>query len=362
MTYKILAINPGSTSTKIAVYEDEKPLFVESLEHGRESLAPFKEIIDQYELRRDMVLATLKEHGLDPRGLAAVVGRGGLLPPVAAGAYEVNAAMIDQLRHRPVVEHASNLGALIADEIAKIAGVRAYIYDSVTVDEMIPLVKITGLPSMRRIGMGHNLNMRASAIRYAKERNKRYAELTLIVAHLGGGSTLSLHHQGRMIDMISDDEGPFSPERAGGLPCFQLVDLMSEIGGDKKRAMKILRSQGGLLAHLGTTDARAVEAMIDGGDERAALVYEAMALNIAKNAAKLAVVVNGRVDAVVLTGGLVYSKRLSAWITERISFIAPVVLMPGENEMDSLAGGVLRVLRGEETAKTYVGSRSEPAV
>ncbi len=352
--YKILAINPGSTSTKIAVYEDEKQFFVKSLEHDRATLASFETITDQYALRRDLVLAALKENGIAPRDLSAVVGRGGLLPPVNSGAYEVNQAMIDQLRFKPAGQHASNLGAILAAEIAVIAEVKAYIYDPVSVDEMIPLVKVTGIPSISRIGMGHNLNMRACALRYARSRSLDYRTLSLIVAHLGGGSTLSLHHNGRIIDMISDDEGPFSPERAGGLPGFQLVDLTVKTGCDPQAMQKFLRGQAGLFAYFGTTDAREVEALVEQGDQRAALVYEAMALSVAKNVAKLAVVVDGRVDAIILTGGLVYSRMLSGWVTDRIKFIAPVFLMPGENEMESLANGALRVLKGEETAQTYV--------
>ena len=351
--YKILAINPGSTSTKIAVYEDDKQLFVQSLDHDRSVLAPFETIIDQFELRRDIVLEVLREHGVDPKELSAVVGRGGILPPVHSGAYEVNQAMIDQFRYKPAGQHASNLGALLAESIAQLAGVKAYIYDPVTVDEMMPIAKITGLPQISRIAMAHNLNMRASAIRYAKENSLAYSELSLVVAHLGGGSSLTLHHNGRIIDAISDDEGPFSPERAGGLPGHQLIDLTVKMGCDAKEMKALLRGKSGLYAWFQTTDAREVEAMIDKGDEQAALVYEAMALNIAKNIGKLAVVVDGKVDAVILTGGLVHSKRLSAWVKRKVEFIAPVILMPGENEMESLAGGALRVLRGEETARVY---------
>ncbi|MDR2945816.1 MAG: butyrate kinase [Candidatus Adiutrix sp.] len=352
--HKILVINPGSTSTKIAVYEDEKQLFVQSLEHDRALLAPFENIIDQYELRRDLALGALKEHGVDPKDLAAVIGRGGILPPVNSGAYEVNQAMLDQLRFKPAGQHASNLGAIIAEAIAKIAGVKAYIYDPVTVDEMLPIVKITGLPQISRPAMAHNLNMRASALRYARENNLDYYKLSLVVAHLGGGSSLTLHQNGRIIDAMSDDEGPFSPERAGGLPGFKLIDLCVQMGCDAKAMQKLLRGQAGLYAWFGTTDARAVEGMIDQGDGKAALVYEAMALNIAKSIGKLAVVVDGRVDAIILTGGLAFSKRLTTWIEDKVKFIAPVIMMPGEKEMEALAQGALRVLRGEETARLYV--------
>jgi butyrate kinase len=352
--YTILVVNPGSTSTKIAVYEDEKQVFAKTLPHDHAVLEAFGSVIGQYAPRRNVILATLRENGLDPRDFSAVVGRGGLLPPVRSGAYEVNQAMIDQLRYKPAGQHASNLGALLADAVAKIAGVKAYVYDPVSVDEMIPLVKITGIPSISRPAIAHTLNMRASALRYARERRVDYGALSLIVAHLGGGSTLSLHHRGRIIDVISDDEGPFSPERAGGLPGFQLVDLTIRMGCDSRTMQAFLRGRTGLFAHFGTTEARDVEARIEQGDARAALVYEAMALNAAKNIGKLAVVVSGRADAIILTGGLVHSRRLSGWIADRVKFIAPVFLMPGENEMESLAHGALRVLRGEEEAQTYV--------
>lgn len=351
--YRILVINPGSTSTKVAVYDDDKALFVQTLDHIQDSSAPSKNIFDQFELRRDLVLKALRENNIDSKSLSAVAGRGGLLPPpVHSGAYEVNQAMLDQLRHKPVMEHASNLGAPIAQAIAAPLGRKAYVYDPVTVDEMDDLMRITGLPHISRKAVGHNLNMRASAIRYAKENGLDYHQLSLIVAHLGGGITLSLHHQGRMIDFIGDDEGPFSPERAGGLPAYQLAELSIDVG-DLKDVVKILRTKGGLMAWFGTTEGRNVEDMIDRGDQKAAMVYEAMALAVAKNVAKLAASAKGRVDKIILTGGLAYSKRFTGWISERVCFVAPVVLMPGENEMEALALGTLRVLSGEEKARTF---------
>ncbi|MDR0671534.1 MAG: butyrate kinase, partial [Oscillospiraceae bacterium] len=249
--------------------------------------------------------------------------------------------------------HASNLGAPIAKSIADEVGVKAYVYDPVTVDELIPLVRITGLPEIRRKGMGHNLNMRATALRYAKQIGRPYSALTVAVAHLGGGITLTLHHEGRIVDMISDDEGPFSPERSGGLPVFQVIDMMAANGGDKRAGMDRVHHNAGLAAHLGTKDAREVEKRIAAGDAHARLVYEAMALEVAKNIAKLSVVVNGRLDAILLTGGMAHSKRLTDWIAARVGFLAPVEVLAGENEMEALAFGALRVLRGEETAHTF---------
>lgn len=357
MMMKILAVNPGSTSTKIALYEETSELFTSSIEHSQEELGRYKNIADQYAMRYQTVLEVLKEKKVRLAELAAVVGRGGLLPPVKAGAYVVNREMLDQLKFRPVNEHASNLGALIAFEIATPLGIPAYIYDPVTVDELEPLARVTGLVEMHRKGMGHNLNMRAAAIRHCQETGKSYNKQTLIVAHLGGGITLSLHKNGRMIDMISDDEGPFSPERAGGLPGFQLIRMATSGEYDYQAMMKKVQRQGGLMAHFGTSDAREIEKRIAGGDEKAALVYEAMAHNVAKNIGKLAVVVCGKVDSIILTGGIAYSKMITDWISERVSFIAPVAVLAGENEMQSLALGALRVLRGEEEASIFTGEQ-----
>lgn len=358
MVFTILAINPGSTSTKIAVYEDERLRWKVSIEHSDESLARFSCIQDQYEMRRDLVLSALTDQNTPLASLSAVVARGGLLPGVQSGAYRINDAMVDTLRRAPLFEHASNLAAVIADAIAAPLGIPAYIYDAVTVDELAPIAKITGLPEMKRAGQGHNLNMRAVAIRYAGSAGKPYASLNLIVAHLGGGITLSLHSGGRMIDMISDDEGPFSPERAGGLPGFQLIKMATSGQYDTAALMKKVQRQGGLMAHLGTADTRAAFAMAE-QDDHARLVLEAMAYNIAKNIGKLAVVVSGRVDAVLLTGGLSFSDTLVGWITEKVSFIAPVRVFPGENELEALALGALRVLRGEEQAKDYITGKAQ---
>jgi butyrate kinase len=261
--------------------------------------------------------------------------------------------MVWQLRYNPQNNHASNLGAPIAKAIADGLKIKAYVYDPVTVDELISLHRVTGLPEIERKGMGHNLNMRAMAIKYSKEINKPYQSLSLIVAHLGGGITLSLHYRGRIIDMISDDEGPFSPERSGGLPIFQVIDMMAANGGDKVDGMNRVHHNAGLVAHLGTKDTREVERRISEGDSKALLIYKAMALEISKNIAKLSVVPNGQIDAIILTGGIANSSILTGWIRERVSFIAPVIILSGENEMEALAFGVLRVLRGEEKAHEF---------
>ena len=350
---RLLVLNPGSTSTKLAVYDGETPLFVESIAHTAEELAPFDHVADQYEFRRDLVLSCLEQHQIPLDSLTAIVSRGGLLTPIDAGAYEVNDDMVWQLKNKPQNEHASNTGAMIARSISKQLGIPAYIYDGVTVDELLPINKITGVPFLRRKGMGHNLNTRAAAMRYAREQGKPYQDITVIVAHLGGGITVNLHHNGRVEDSINDEEGPFSPERSGGLPMFDIIKLCFDGEYTYHTMMNQVKRQGGLVAHLGTTDSREVEKKMQEGDEHAKLIYDAMALNVAKNIAKVAPGVCGKVDAILLTGGIAYSDYFTGYIRQRVEFLAPVVVYPGEDEMLSLALGGLRVLRGEEHAKVF---------
>ena len=261
--------------------------------------------------------------------------------------------MLWQLKNRPQNEHASNVGAMIARALSVEYGIPAFIYDGITVDELLPINKITGVPMLRRKGMGHNLNTRAAAMRYAREQGKAYQDITVIVAHLGGGISVNLHHNGKIEDFINDEEGPFSPERSGGLPMFDVIKMCYDQGQSYHSMMTMVKRKGGLMAHLGTTDSREAEKMIQDGDEHAKLIYGAMALNVAKNIAKCAPGVCGRVDAILLTGGIAYSQYFTNYIRERVEFIAPVVVYPGEDEMLSLALGGLRVLRGEEQAKTY---------
>ncbi|WP_432663132.1 butyrate kinase [Wukongibacter baidiensis] len=354
MSYKILAINPGSTSTKLALYEDEKKILSETLDHPVEEIEKYERVQDQFEMRKEAVLSFLKDNNFDVKELSAVVGRGGLLPPVQSGAYEVNEVMVDRLKNNPVVEHASNLGALIAYEIAKPLNILACIYDSVAVDEMIDIARVSGMPEIPRVSFSHALNSRAMAIKAAKKYEKEYKDMNFIVAHLGGGISISAHKRGRMVDIISDDEGPFSPERAGRVPCKKLIDLCYSGKYDKRTMQKKLRGKGGICAYLNTLDAREVEKMIADGNEEARLVYEAMAYQIAKGIGDLATVVEGDVDAIVITGGIAYSEMMTSWITRRVKFIAPVEIMAGENELESLALGALRVLKGEEKARDYV--------
>ena len=347
-TFRILAINPGSTSTKIAIYEKESETRRESIEHPRSEIDRYKAIVDQYPMRKDAVLDFLHKAGYSERDFDAIVARGGTLPPVRSGAYRINKLMVETLRDRPQAEHVSNLAAMIAFEIAQEAGIPSFIYDSVAVDELDDIARLTGLAEIRRRSLSHALNMRAAAIRTAAKLGRPYEDLNIIVAHLGGGITISLHRKGRMADIVSDDEGTFSPERAGRLPALALVDLCYSGKYEKSALKKLCRGAGGLVSLVGTADAQEVERRIAAGDKEAELAYSAMAYQIAKGIGELAVAVDGAVDSIVLTGGIAHSKLLTGWIEKRVRFISPVEILPGENELESLALGALRVLRGRE--------------
>jgi len=353
MSYKIFVVNTGSTSTKIALYEDDKEVFVKSLSHPDELISKYDDVQDQLHMRLEFVRSYLEEKKFDVKDLSCVVARGGMLLPVKSGAYAVNELMLDRVENRPVMEHASNLAAPIAYDIAREAGVPSYIYDSVMTDEFPDIARISGMPDIPRNSTSHVLNTRAMAIKYAKSIGKKYEDLNIIVAHLGGGISINIHHKGQIVDLLSDDEGPFSPERAGRVPCRDLINLCYSGKFDKKTMQRKLRGNGGLKAYLNTIDARQVETMIQEGNKYAKLIYEAMAYQIAKGIGDLATVVEGKVDAIILTGGIAYSKMLTSWIKNRVSFISHVEIMPGENEMEALAYGALRVMRGEEKAREY---------
>ena len=350
---QLLVINPGSTSTKIALFQDEQQCWSENLLHSAQELEKYASIFEQMPMREDAIRRVLCEKKVDLSTLSCIVARGGLLPPVSAGAIIVDEEMIGVLRDHPVNQHASNLGAALAYHLAQPFGLPCYIYDPVTVDEMIDVVRITGLKDVARFGQGHNLNMRATALRFCKETGRVYTKSNLIVAHLGGGVSLSLHSNGRMIDMISDDDGPFSPERAGLIPTYKLVNLIFNQGLDRQKTMELLQRHGGLMSLVGTSDVRTVEKDAINGDKRAALALEAMALHISRCIANLAVVVNGKIDAIILTGGIAYSSYITGMISKRVSFLAKTVQMPGENEMKALAEGALRVLSGLETPRQF---------
>jgi len=354
MSFKILAINPGSTSTKIALYENENEVFCKTLDHPVEEIEKYNNVQEQFEMRKEVVLSFLKENGYNVNELSAVVGRGGMVPSVKSGAYRVNEIMVDRLKNKPVIEHASNLGALIAYEIASRIDVSAYIYDSVRVDELNDIARISGMPDIPRTSTSHALNSRAMAMKVAAKYGKKYSDMNLVVAHLGGGISVSVHENGRMVDILADDEGPFSPERAGKVPCSPLIDLCYSGKYDKGTMKKKLRGNGGLKAYLNTVDVREVLKMIEDGNENAKIILKAMAYQVAKGIGELATVVEGKVDAIVITGGIAYSDVITSWIKKRVEFIAPVEIMAGENEMESLALGTLRVLKGEEEAREYV--------
>ncbi len=353
--FRLLIINPGSTSTKIAIFDNEKPVLEQTLRHSNEELAPYATIIDQYEFRKNVILDTLNANGINITKLSAVGGRGGLLKPMEGGTYRVNAKMLEDLKNAPMGQHASNLGAIIANEIASQLGIPAFIVDPVVVDEMDEIARFSGMPEIKRISIFHALNQKAVARRAAADLGKRYEELNLIVAHLGGGISVGAHKNGRIIDVNNalDGEGPFSPERTGSLPVSGLMKLCYSGKYTIDEMKKKVTGKGGLVAYLGTNDGREVEKMIAAGDKNAELVYKAMAYQVAKEIGACAAVLEGKVNAVCLTGGLAYDKLLISWIKEMVEFIGDVRIYPGEDEMIALAEGGLRVLRKEEEAKEY---------
>lgn len=351
---KILVINPGSTSTKIAVYNDEKEILVNTIRHSMDELAKFPRIIDQFEFRKELVLKTLEENNI-PFQFDAIVGRGGLLKPIPGGVYEVNDAMLNDIMHA-MRTHACNLGCLLASELAvMLPGCRAFIADPGVVDEMDEVARINGSPLMPRITIWHALNQRAIARRYAKEQGKRYEDLNVIVCHLGGGISVGAHQKGRAIDVPNalDGEGPFSPERAGTLPAGNLIDLCFSGKYTQAQLKKMVCGQGGLAAHLGTTDVQAIQKQIDEGDEHARLILESMIYHIAKAVGGAAVALWGKVDAILLTGGIAYSDYITTRLKERVSFLAPVFIYPGEDELEALALNGLGALRGELPIQEY---------
>lgn len=351
---KILAINPGSTSTKIAVYEDESPRLVQNIRHSVEELAEFPRIIDQFEFRKNLVVETLRANGI-PLAFDAIIGRGGLLKPIPGGVYEVNDAMLNDITHA-MRSHACNLGCLIASELAALLpGCRAFIADPGVVDELEEVSRITGSPLMPRITIWHALNQRAIARRYAAEHQTRYEALNLIICHLGGGISIGTHRRGRAIDVNNalDGEGPFSPERAGTLPAGQLIDLCHSGRYTKEELKKRISGRAGLAAHLGTTDIPAIIRQIEAGDRHAELVLDAMIYQIARSIGAAATVLCGEVDAILLTGGMAHSDYITSRLEKRIAFLAPVHVYPGEDELEALALNVLGALRGEQPIQVY---------
>jgi butyrate kinase len=352
---RILIINPGSTSTKIAVYEDEREVFSENITHSAEELARFARIVDQKSFRKDIILSVLRNRGIDPAGFAAVVGRGGLIKPIPSGIYRVGPEMIEDLYKGVQGEHASNLGGLMADEIARPLGIPAFIVDPVVVDELSDAARLTGMPEIRRRSIFHALNHKYTARLAARELGRAYEDCSFIVCHLGGGITVGAHLRGRVVDVNNglNGDGPITPERAGTIPAGDLVDLCFSGTLNRDALKKKLTGRGGLVAYLGTNDMRVVEKRIQEGDPQAVLLFEAMAGTVAKQIGACATVLRGRVDGIVLTGGLAHSRTFTDRIAESIAFLGRIFVYPGENEMVALAVAALRVLRGETEARSY---------
>jgi butyrate kinase len=350
----ILVINPGSTSTKVAIFEGIINLNQKNLSHSADELAKYERITDQYEYRKEAILSWLGEIGIDKSELLAVVGRGGLLKPMSSGTYKVTEAMIEDLKIGVQGEHASNLGGIIAKAIGDGEGIDSFIVDPVAVDEFEEVARLSGLPEIPRKSLVHALNIRAVSRRVAGKLGKRLEDVNFIVAHLGGGITVSPMTGGKIVDANNANEGgPFSPERAGGVPVGDLIKLAFSGKYTYKELKKKLVGSAGLVGYLGTNDAREVVARIENGDNKAKLIFSAMAYQIAKEIGACAAVLYGKVDRIVLTGGIAHSKLLTDLIAERVKFIAPVELVPGEDEMQALAEGAYRVLNGEEYAKIY---------
>jgi len=356
MGFQILTINPGSTSTKVAWFDDDKLVWKDSVEHDAVTLSQFPSIAAQFELRASEVEKAVEKHGSDLNTLDAVVGRGGLLRPISSGVYSVNETMLKELIDARYGEHASNLGAPIAHAIASKVGCPAFIVDPVVVDEMDDISRLSGWPELPRKSIFHALNQKAVARRVARDFfSVPYEQLNLIVAHLGGGISIGAHKKGRVVDVNNalGGEGPMSPERAGTLPIMKLADYLYEHKPDRKEFSKKLIGKGGWVAHLGTNSGKDLEERVKNGDEHAVLILKATGYQISKWIAQMAVALAGEVDGIIITGGLAYIPELVDFIQERVFWIAPVFVVPGEDEMLALAEGALRVLRGQEEAKTY---------
>ena len=355
MSIKSLIINPGSTSTKIGVFEDETLLFEETLRHSTEEIAQYATIVDQKDFRKEIILNLLKEKNFDIHSLNVVVGRGGMLKPIPGGTYAVTDDILADLKVGVQGQHASNLGGILAREIGDSIGVPSFIVDPVVVDELIPIARYSGVPELPRTSVFHALNQKAVAKRFAKEQGKAYDSLNLIVVHMGGGVSVGAHEKGNVIDVFNalDGDGAFSPERAGAVPSGALVKLCYSGKYTEKEVYKKIVGGGGFNAYLNTNDMRDVEKMVEGGDKNAEEIRDAFIFQVAKNIGSMSCVLKGKVDQIIMTGGIAYDKQVIAGLKERVGFIAPVTVYPGEDELLALAQGALRVLNKEEAAKEY---------
>ena len=355
MSIKSLIINPGSTSTKIGVFEDETLLFEETLRHSTEEIAQYASIVDQKDFRKQIILDLLSEKNFDINSLQVVVGRGGMLKPIPGGTYAVSDELLEDLKIGKQGQHASNLGGILAREIADSIGVPSYIVDPVVVDELMPTARYSGVPELPRTSVFHALNQKAVAKRYAKEKGVSYESLNLIVVHMGGGVSVGAHEKGRVIDVFNalDGDGAFSPERAGGVPSGALIKMCFSGQYTEKEVYKKVVGGGGFNAYLGTNDMREVVKMAENGDTHAAEIKEAFILQVTKDIGSMACVLKGKVDQIIVTGGIAYNKAIVDEMQERAGFIAPFTVYPGEDELLALTQGALRVLNGEEEPMTY---------
>lgn len=355
MSVKSLIINPGSTSTKIGVFEDETLLFEETLRHSTEEIAQYASIVDQKDFRKDIIVNLLKEKNFDIKSLNMVVGRGGMLKPIPGGTYEVSDDLLEDLKIGVQGQHASNLGGILAKEIADSIGVPSYIVDPVVVDELEPVSRYSGVPELPRTSVFHALNQKAVAKRYAKDTGKAYDSMNLIVVHMGGGVSVGAHKHGKVVDVFNalDGDGAFSPERAGAVQSGALIKMCFSGKYTEKEVYKKFVGNGGFNAYCGTNDMRDVEKMVQNGDTKAAEVREAFITQVAKDIGSMACVLNGKIDQIIVTGGIAYDKVVVAGLKEKAGWIAPMTVYPGEDELLALVQGGLRVLNGEEKAMIY---------
>lgn len=355
MSIKSLIINPGSTSTKIGVFEDETLLFEETLRHSTEEIDRYGSIVEQKDFRKQIISNLLREKSFDLSTLNVVVGRGGMLKPIPGGTYAVTDELLEDLIKGVQGEHASNLGGILAREIADPLGIPSYIVDPVVVDELMPIARYSGVPELPRISVFHALNQKAVAKRYARETGRAYESLRLIVVHMGGGVSVGAHEYGKVVDVFNalDGDGAFSPERAGGVPSGALVKMCFSGKYTEKEIYSKIVGKGGFNAYLGTNDMREVTKRANEGDEKAAEAKQAFLFQVAKDIGSMACVLKGKVDQIIVTGGIAYGQDVIDALKERAGWIAPFTVYPGEDELLALAQGAIRVMTGEEQAKAY---------
>lgn len=355
MALKLLIINPGSTSTKIGVYDGEQEVLVETLRHSSEEISQYETIYDQFKFRKDIIINVLKEKNFDINSLDAVVGRGGMLKPMESGTYKINEKMLKDLKDGVQGQHASNLGGIIANQIGNELNIPAFIVDPVVVDELNDVARVSGVPELPRVSKFHALNQKAVAKRYAKESGIKYTDLNLIIVHMGGGVSVGAHKNGKVIDVNNalDGEGPFSPERAGSVPVGALIKMCYSGNFTEQEVYNKVVGKGGYVAYLNTNDARDVLKLVSEGDKEAQLYFDAFIYQISKSIGEMATVLEGKVDRIIFTGGIAYSDKVIDELTKRAGWIAPITVYPGEDELLALAQGAIRVMTGEEEAKEY---------